>query len=165
MVLENGQGQPLPSKRFQLYSRLYSRFLLEPLPAVGSNAALSPLILPTTDVDELLRVPELELFTVAITSAVGFVMATVPAGERWTVTFIRMVLQSGTWTHNRIDIEDPAGTNLPIDRYTASADEELKELINPLVLDEGWDIVLNVNSFTAGGDAQLGIYRLREDAF
>jgi len=159
------QPEVLPSKRFEIYGRLYSRFLLEPLPAVGSNAALSPLIIPTTDVDELLRVPQIETFVVGITSAVGFVMATVPLGERWTVTFIRMALIDGTWTHNSMSIANPDGGDIPILPYTQTAGAQLNQLTNPLVLDEGWTIRMNVDTFSSGGDAQCKVYSLREDAF
>ena len=162
----NGDGPILlPAKRFNVWSRLYNRFLLEPLPAVGSNAYVAPVIQPVTDADRLLQRLEIESSTVSVTSAIGFVVATVPKGERWTVNIMRVRLSSGTWTHNTFLIRSPADIPMEIHVYTQSSTSELWEPITPLELDEGWQLSVNVDSFSGTGNMITDLLTLKEDAF
>jgi len=162
----NGDGPILlPAKRFNVWSRLYQRFLLEPLPAVGSNAYVAPVIQPVTDADRLLQRLEVETSTVSVTSAIGFVVATVPAGERWTVQFMRVRLSSGTWTHNTFLIRTPTDAPMEIHNYTQSSAAELWELLKPLELDEGWQLSVNVDTFSGTGNLVTDLLVLKEDAF
>jgi len=80
--------EPIPSKQFRIFTELYRRLLLEPAPAPGSNAAMSPVILPVTSVDDLLldkgvRNSDLGTYTAGQTAQIN--CHTVPAGERWTL--------------------------------------------------------------------------------
>jgi len=166
MTLLNGDGPALlPAKRFNVWSRLYSRFLLEPFPAVGSNAFVAPVIQPVTDADRLLQRLAIESSTISVTSAIGFVVATVPKGERWTVSIMRVRLSSGTWTHNTFLIRDPTDSPMEIHNYTQSSTSELWEPINPIELDEGWQLSVNVDSFSATGNLVTDLLCLKEDAF
>jgi len=162
----NGDGPALlPAKRFNVWSRLYNRFLLEPFPAVGSNAYVAPVIQPVTDADRLLQRLEIESSTVSVTSAIGFVVTTVPKGERWTLQFMRVRLSSGTWTHNTFLIRSPADTPMEIRNYTQSSTSELWELQKPLDLDEGWQLSVNVDSFSSTGNMITDLLVLKEDAY
>ena len=165
MVL-NGDGPALlPAKRFNVWSRLYNRFLLEPFPAVGSNAYVAPVIQPVTDADRLLQALAIESSTVSVTSAIGFVVATVPKGERWTVSFMRARLSSGTWTHNTFLIRSNLDQPMEIHNYSQSSTAELWELLKPLELDEGWQLSVNVDSFTGTGNLITDLLLLKEDAY
>lgn len=155
----------IPAKRFGVWIRLYERFLLEPSPAVGSNAYVAPVIQPITDADRLLLRPDVRIFTVSITTSQTFDMATVPQGQRWKVYFVRMELAGGTWTHNRIDFQDPGGQAIAVDEYAQTGGSELKEFTNPLTIDELWAIRVNVDSHSVTGNGQLTVLIEVEDAF
>jgi len=165
MTLNGGGPILLPAKRFNVWSRLYNRFLLEPLPAVGSNAYVAPVIQPVTDADRLLQTLALESSTVSITSAIGFVVATVPSGQRWTVQFMRVRRSSGTWTHNTFLIRSNLDIPMEIRNYTQTATSELWELLKPLELDEGWQLSVNVDTWSVTGNMVTDLLILREDAF
>jgi len=76
-----------PARVFELWRRLYKRFLIEPFPAEGGGTQVSTTIQPTTNADELLRNPTGDSVNLDLTgSAGGTVVAyVVPAGERWTI--------------------------------------------------------------------------------
>jgi len=155
----------IPAKQFNVWSRLYNRFQLEPFPASGSNAFVSPVIQPITDADRLLRAPDVRIFTVSITSMTTVVMATVPAGERWTMTFIEMLLAGGVWTHNRMQVNDPAGQGMPVNTYASSGASVVKEFSTPVTIEELWTIRVNIDDFTSVGNGQLAVLLEVENAF
>lgn len=163
---QNG-GSPvlIPAKRFNVWSRLYNRFLLEPHPAVGSNSYVSPVVQPVTQADRLLQTPDVRVTTVEIVGTATVTMATVPLGERWTLSFMEMVLAGGTWTHNRLDLRDPGGQNMIVDSYGATGGSELFQPNSPITLDELWQIRVNINSHSVNGNGQLTILIEVEDAF
>jgi len=162
---ENGLEGAIPSKQFDVWTRLYKRYLLEPGPLLVTRAALGLTVLPVTQADRLLQRPDVRVFTVSITSQSTFTMATVPLGERWTLSFMEMVLAGGTWTHNRLDLRDPGGANMIIDNYTATGGSELFQPNTPVTLDELWEIRVNVNSHSGAGNGQLTVLIEVEDAF
>ena len=155
----------LPAKQFNVWSRLYNRFKLEPLPAVGSNAYVAPVIQPVTDADRLLQTLDIESSTVVVTSNISFVVATVPKGQRWTITQWRTRLSSGTWTHDTYLLKTPTGVSMTIHEYTAVATSELWDLPQALALDEGWQMTVNVNTHSVNGNMITDLLILREDAF
>ena len=164
--MTNGDGPALlPAKRFNVWSRLYNRFLLEPFPAVGSNAYVAPVIQPVTDADRLLQALAIETTTVVVTSNATFVVVTVPPGQRWTVSFWRTRLSSGTWTHNTFAITSPTGDAMTIHEYAESATSELWELAKQLELDEGWQLQVNVATHRVNGNMVTDLLIQREDAF
>ena len=82
-MVQNGDVRgSIPSKRFDVWRRLYSRFLLEPGPASGSRAEVLTAIQPITDVDAIIAAPTVERAAFDLNDLIfhGF---TVPAGERW----------------------------------------------------------------------------------
>lgn len=165
-MVNGGDRAAIPSKRFDVWQRLYDRYTLEPGSIEGiSPPALSTLIAPTTDADRLLSIPDAKLLTVATVAQATLTLATVPQGERWTVRFFRVALDTGTWTHNRIDVRSPGNVGIPISAYAQSSTSHLFEPNTPVLLDELWDIRLNIDTFTTGGDAQLKILVDVEDAF
>ena len=166
--MQTGLYRPgIPSKKFTVYQRLYGRYKLEPRPAEETPSPdLSTTILPTTDADKLLRVPSAQSFTVTVAGTGSITAFTIPAGERWTVYFLRAALASGTWTFSRFDLLDPAtAVDIPIDEFTATGVSELFEPRTPLVMDERWDLQVNIAAFTSGGDLQMKVFAETEDAF
>jgi len=96
----------IPSKQFEAFRRLYARFLLEPFPATGSNAAVLPYITPITDADELLKVPTSLQAAGDLTGTVGTYVAihTVPNGQRWILRNVHRAGSTGSsaiWLQNR----------------------------------------------------------------
>jgi len=162
----NGDGPVLlPAKRFNVWSRLYNRFLLEPLPAVGSNAYVAPVIQPVTDADRLLQALAIETSTVVVSSNIGFVVATVPKGERWIIQIMRVRRSDGTWTHNTFLVRDPSDAPMEIHNYAQTSTAELWELLKPLELDEGWQLSVNVDTHSVNGNMVTDLLILREDAY
>ena len=80
----------VPSKQFDVWRRLRSRYLLEPAPPVGSAPRVGTGIQITTDGDELLKEyridqsPNLDLTAASGSDVVAF---TVPEDERWLLTW------------------------------------------------------------------------------
>lgn len=161
---ENPLGLAIPSKRFDVWSRLYARYLLEPHPA-GVGVGVQPVIQPITDSDRLLQVPEVRVATVSIDSQAGFVMFAVPDGERWLMMFNRMRVSGGTWTHNNISLRPPGGDLIQISEYSASSGSVIFEPQTPFLIDQAWDIIVNVNDFTSTGNGVMQVYILVESAF
>jgi len=81
-----------PSKLFDLWRRLYTRFAIEPLPVQdGLHPGVATTVFPTTDADELLAVQvantaQLNLDVSAGALVTGF---TVPTGKRWVIRYAR----------------------------------------------------------------------------
>lgn len=77
--------QLLPSKRFALMDRLYSRYLLEPHPA-GQNVqlSLSPVIVPVVQADAVLQTNGIDSDQAINLSGSGWVtIFTVPTNRKW----------------------------------------------------------------------------------
>ena len=74
----------IPSKRFDIWRRLYTRFTLEPAPASGSMAAVGTEIVPFTNVDELLGEPRAFRVVEDLTPTIGAYRGiySVPTGRR-----------------------------------------------------------------------------------
>jgi len=88
-----------PSRRFKIWERLSSRFLIEPVPADATPApGVGTEIIPVTHVDELLRETQTaQALAVDISGAVAFnSMFTVPEGKRWRVKNIHREATTGT---------------------------------------------------------------------
>lgn len=158
-------NEPIPSKAFEIWSRLYGRFTLEPNPVTGSRAGLWPTIQPVTDADRLLRAPTLRREVVQATGVGSLKMVTVPDGERWGVSFTRAVKASGTFTHNEFIVVDPAGNTMLINPYTATAGSELKEWATEMVLDQGWSLNVNIDTHSVNGNLQMDLLYELEQAF
>ena len=95
-----------PTKRFDLWRRLYTRFLIEPTPAEGEGPAVSTVISPVTDADVLLREYLHPGATGDLQASAGTFSAliSVPDGKVWilkaawreaTIANTRIVLSAG----------------------------------------------------------------------
>lgn len=155
----------IPSKRFDVWSRLYNRYSLEPHPAIGSLAAVALTVQPITDADRLLRRGDIDVSLFAVVAQATVTVRTVPAGERWTLYAIEAGVASGTYTHNQFSIGDLDNESIAISDYTATGTSENYQLPVPLVLDELWTVRVNINDFTGAGNLQTKLLIDIEDAY
>ena len=156
----------LPAKQWNVWSRLYGRFKLEPSPAVGSNAYVSPIIQPTTDADRLLKqTVGVDFPTVSVTVNQRYIITTVPSGERWTIMYLRVRRSSGTWTWNNFQVGLPDGFSMEVHEFAQEATSTLWQLSPWLELDEGMEIAVNVDTWSVIGNLNSEALYLREDAF
>lgn len=81
-----------PSKLFDLWRRLYTRFAIEPLPAQdGPSPGVATTVFPVTDADELLKIQVANTVQLDLDITAGALVTafTVPAGKRWRVRYAR----------------------------------------------------------------------------
>lgn len=122
---------------FALFTRLYTRFGLEPIPPGVPHLApaLTPTIVPTTDADKLFESPSSDggLEDFSVSTYVTF--ATVPQGERWTLVHLEVVATTGSV---QLAVEVAAGGT---PRAIQEALAAYKGYFGaPLTLDEGGSI-------------------------
>jgi len=155
----------LKSTRYAIWSRLTTRFLLEPTqPPAGGRPELTTTVVPVTSVDELLQVPTIPAQVANdISAGAGTFTAyfTVPADKRWRlVSYFR----DATTANTRIRINSGAGSvTIPItDAGTAS---QATVLATPLLLDQTFQIGLDTTGDAGDNNIGMNIYYLEEDAF
>lgn len=145
--------QGIPSKRFDVWRRLYSRFLLEPEPLVGSRAAVSTVIQPITDVDTVVSESSIRRAGFDLTGASGtFKGFTVPAGERWRPGLLHREGTTGN-THLQAELLDEDSA-LAVITISPNVTSEQFADVRGLILDEGERIGF-VNSGNAGDGSRV----------
>jgi len=146
-----------PSKRFDLWRRLYDRFLIEPFPASeeGEGPAIGTTILPVTDADALLRDPDLQTSTQAQTTS-AIVYYTVPAGERWYLVGYHAFRVGGDRDVNAVAVSNGVMA-MNIDAFTAVS-ERVHHFPEKLRLETGWTIRLDGNGGTTDGNWTMEIW-------
>lgn len=154
-MVQNGTSPgSIPSKRFDVWRRLYARFLLEPGPASGSRAEVLTAIQPITDVDAIIAKAVVQRATFDLTGASGtFKGFTVPAGERWRPGLIHGEATTGN-THIRARLHEEDGTPDTTLTITANDTNEKNIDVRGLILDEG-DSIGWVNTQNAGDGARV----------
>jgi len=161
VVLDNGAAL-IPSKEFDVWSRLYNRFSLEPHPA-GVGPSVSKTIVPVTQADLLLAQPQGRTAVANLTAASGTYVAmhTVPKGERWHVTH---VLRGGTDSVTSIHVlglEPSPGTLLAL-----TADGTAPERLTvSFILDEGDSMGLLTTGGAGDTARNLTILYSKEESF
>jgi len=116
----------IPSKEFEVWRRLYARFLLEPMPAEGSQAWVSPVITPVTDADDLLATPRIDSEAKDIQAAAGVYVPyfTVPTGRRWLLKGLR---KPATTAITRVLLRDTInGVNLDMSADQTAGENVLR---------------------------------------
>ncbi len=161
MTLEEGL---IPSKQFDVWQRLYKRYLLEPFPLVGSRAAVGMTVQPVTQADELLRVyrvdvsPNLDLSPASGADVVAF---TVPADERWLLTWLQ---RGATIANSTVTLTDGAsgatGIFLLVFDTAFRIDSSIKIMLSP-------NSILNMRTTGDAGDTAItmNIATVRETIF
>lgn len=138
-----------PSRIFELWTRLYRRFLIEPFPADGAGPSVSTTIQPTTDADELLSesLADSQNADLSASAGSGVPIYTVPAGKRWT---LKHAFREATIANSRIYMFMQGGTIYLTALGTA---EQAVDLSNIKLRDgEG------VGMFTTGNGADTAIF-------
>ena len=157
-----------PSKRFDIWRRLYTRFLIEPFPAEGASPAVSTLVTPITDADELLRQPTgFELTTQSpATDATPFTVAQVPAGRRWNLQTINVTRTTGDNTFSRIIIgDDSALVSVILEIFTGTNGRTLL-LPSMIRMDEGDTVRVQMDGVgVAASNIRALLWLEEEDAF
>jgi len=149
----------IPAKKFDVWRRLYTRFLLEPKPLQESNAAVQVSIQPVTQADELLRTPTIAKNSEDISASAGTYVAfhTVPAGKRWKVTnIVRAATTSGT----NVRLNDGS-----IDTQISVFQTGAEALRGEWFMNENWSIGMDTTGNGADSSKELAIHYLEEDAF
>jgi len=100
-----------PSRIFELWTRLYRRFLIEPFPADGAGPSVSTTIQPTTDADELLKIQAGGSVNGDLTASAGSGVTyfTVPNGKRWT---LRHIFREGSTANSRVFYQGPGAATV-----------------------------------------------------
>lgn len=146
----------------KIWDRLRSRFDLSDLQL--ELPTLSETVVPTTNVDDLLKTTKVSLVTSAV-SATGFVtFLTVPAGKRYVIKNVLMNKSSGTWTFDRLAITkdtvqvyyDLVGSGVTFKRW---------DIPISFKLDPGDSLQFYVDSYTGAGNMGTHIVYDEEDAF
>lgn len=81
-----------PSKLFDLWRRLYTRYQIEPVPVQdGQHPGVATTVFPVTDADELVtvQVANTAQLNLNITAGALVTAFTVPDGKRWLVRYAR----------------------------------------------------------------------------
>ncbi len=153
----------IPSRAFDIWRRLYTRFRLEPEPAEGSRPGVGMVIVPVTMVDKLLEVVVPTVTTLDLTGVGDLHVPayTVPTGRRATVLHARRGISATiTWIELSID-----GSLFSV---TAAGVVEafLGSYVQvPLVLDAGDSIGLHETGNAGDGARLIEILVLEEEAF
>lgn len=152
-----------PSKLFDLWRRLYTRFSIEPFPATGEGPAVGTTIIPITDADALLTAPLATSDSLDLSASAGaFVLAqTVPAGKRWTLMWL---FRSATVANSRVRaVVTPAAIGLGLTLQATSL--EIPEFITGIVFEQGDTIGMETTGNVGDDAVTLQLYLLEEDAF
>lgn len=137
----------LLTREYTAWSRLYSRYKLEPWPVQTLPPPnMLPTIQPVTNFDQLLRTPYNKTATADISAGAGtyVAMLTVPAGKRW---WLFAWWRENTSANSTV-ILNVAGVELPVSSLGTSATISGNVYY---VLDEGDSIGLD--STGNGGDS------------
>lgn len=144
--------QNIPSKRFEVWQRLYSRFLLEPFPAGRVGPDVSKTITPVTQADELFKKPVLQ--AIDIPSFTGLRVAhTVPSDERWVLMAYDIRRVTGSRDLFRVIIDDGLSQFFLENNLVVSESQVV--LPTALVMEKDWTFDIQVS-----GGAADGIYRV-----
>lgn len=156
------QEQVIPSKRYDAFIRLYTRYLLEPQPApADSPVGVSKVITPVTQADDLLKQPKVNFNTKDLTASAGTYTSffTVPAGKRWVILNISRAGSVGT-TNVRLRNAAQGLVVTLVPLGTAAIDRQGR-----WVLDEKDTLGMNTSGDAGDTGIQLDIHYLEEDAF
>jgi len=117
-----------PAKRFDLWRRLYSRFLIEPFPAQeGDSPGVATTIFPVTQADDLLLAHgQKEVDTASFNSDGAKNGLVVPEGKRWKVQGMQAVRKSGDRDIDQFVLSDASeGLTLTLVIFTATNNSSL----------------------------------------
>ena len=122
-------------------------------------------VLLTSDVDLLLQDAAIESDTREFSASTDYPIFEVPAGERWKILAFNCVRNDGDRTIDRWKIGDGT-TSMIVTTFAAAAYFYSDVLAEPLILDEGWQLIVRTSSAgSTDGDYNSFAYVLKEDAY
>jgi len=151
----------LKSLAYNLFSRLYERFNLEPRPVEQiEQPSVANQIVPVTQADRLLQVLAPQSDTADISAAAGTLVVyfTVPAGRRWTII---SSLKEATTANTRIRATI-GGTAMDIGPFGTA---ESVIVNSEWILDQGDDIGLLTTGNAGDSNRRLVLQVLEERSF
>lgn len=158
------QGIAIQSKAFAIWTRLYTRFSLEPGPSViGGQPEVATSIIPVTQVDELLRDSQVQISASTDISGAGGLairMLTVPTGKRWRVNSVHRTATTGS---SRVLMIDSDGSAVNIS--AAGTSEEMVPQGESFVMDEAWSLGMRETNNGADTAELLQATLTEEDSF
>jgi len=157
----------------QLVDRLVGKFALNLTQLRHSLFTLSPVVVPVTDVDRLLRLFRHIAVTGVATTGTGLLaIATVDTGKRWRIIGAVIHDVGGNWTHDGLYIGKTATapTCILLSSYTATG--AANQNVTPATIggseiwmEPGWYLYINVAAFVTTGTASIDLYIEEEDAY
>ncbi len=151
-----------------IQDRLFRRFRLRDHPVIPDPLYFNKIILPITNIDELLKDPVyFDSGPIATSGAGGYKMYTVPAGIRAKLLSLSTKRTSGNFTFNGIyvvDADDNIG--VAIDAFTAvPLNAKQSPLYQAIPMKERWYIQVNVDTVTVDGNLEIEAVFEYEDAY
>lgn len=152
----------IPSKRFEVWRRLYSRFLLEPFPAGRVGPDVSKTIIPVTQADELFKSPVMQTVDMPNFNGEG-TSFTVPLDERWALMAYDIRRLTGNRDLFRVIVSDN-GTNFFLENNLVTTESQVV-LGTTLVLEKGWRFGIQVAGGTTDGQYRVNLLTVVGDTF
>lgn len=151
--------------RKTIFPKLATRYSISP-DLNNPQLVVGNELIAVTNADELISVPTGKRYQVSVTAAQEELIATVPAGKRWTIKALYLVNSTGTYQHNTLYYRDVsiAASSLVYETWTAGTQHKC-EFYQPLVLEEGDSVRCNISSYTGAGTLNVDIFYIEEDKF
>jgi len=153
---------PFKSNKYEIVKRLINRFKLI-MPAEPVPLQMLDGIQITTDVDNLLKTTKIATATLSVTGTGNLFLHTCPLDKRWRIVSATAFLASGNWTFSGMPVTD--GTLTILAKSFGSTTSRVESFPEPLTLEPGWRIGINVDAYTATGNATMTIMYQEEDAY
>ena len=148
----------------EILKRLVGRFDLQDYPiAPDKSLLLAHSVIPTTDIDRLLRTINISHNTISITATGAFTVATVPAGKRWDLVHFHAFLVTGTYDIDYLDLNDGTGT-MELDKWTA-ASSRVKTFEQPIPIKEDIIVRIHATNYAVTGNCAIKLLYWEEDAY
>jgi len=145
-------------------NRLVKRFSLGPDIQVNNPYWLQRVILPVTNVDELLRDIKVETVTVACNGSTMVAGLVVPASKRWIVHGLMLTRSTGDRVLSDLSVYDGAN-HFYIDKSIGGTAFFSGILGHAFPMDELWGIYFNVSGGTTDGNWVVRALIAEEDAY
>lgn len=147
------------------YRRLYERLTVK---GPSTKSTVPPHILPgvrlVTDLDELLKVLDIDLTTTGGLGVGTSTVRTVPADERWTLYGYHVSRSAGDRNSTALVLLDTGGHSLTLATW-AAAQSDATQLPHPVPLDRGWALQLAVSGGTTDGAWVVRFLVAKEKAY
>ena len=153
-----------PSRLFDLWRRMYTRFRIEPLPAQDTDPpGVLTTIIPVTDADALvtIQVANTVQLDLDVTDGIFVSAFTVPAGKRWRIRYAR---RSATTANSRArGIFTPSQVTVFLSVLGTS--DEVLDHLKDFIMEQGDQIGLEGTDDVGDGSINITVVVDEMDAF